>query len=110
MWTTLVDLLRRVKDSRKAIVVLTDGVDESLLADPERSDHSFEELLAHVSEEDATMQPIYLNREEAELKRELSGSFYDRETPRADRAKVKAKPYGSSATSSLLKRAPGRSS
>jgi hypothetical protein len=67
MWTTL-DLLRRVKDSRKAIVVLTDGVDESLLdSGYERSDHSFEELLGGVSEEDATMQPIYLNREEAEL-------------------------------------------
>jgi len=71
MWTTL-DLLRRVKDSRKAIVVLTDGVDESLLdSDYERSDHSFEELLARVSEEDATIYPIYLNREEAELTREL---------------------------------------
>ena len=70
MWTTL-DLLRRVKDSRKAIVVLTDGVDESLLSDPERSDHSFEELLARVSEEDATIYPIYLNREEAELTSEL---------------------------------------
>ncbi len=73
MWTTL-DLLRRVKDSRKAIVVLTDGVDGSLLdSDYERSDHNFE--LARVSEEDATMQPIYLDREEAELTRELSGSF-----------------------------------
>ena len=70
MWTTL-DMLRRVKDSRKAIVVLTDGVDESLLSDPERSDHSFEELLARVSEEDATIYPIYLNREEAELTSEL---------------------------------------
>ena len=71
MWTTL-DLLRRVKDSRKAIVVLTDGVDESLLdSDYERSDHSFEELLARVSEEDATIYPIYLNREEAELTSEL---------------------------------------
>ena len=71
MWTTL-DLLRRVKDSRKAIVVLTDGVDESLLdSDYERSDHSFEELLARLSEEDATIYPIYFNREEAELTREL---------------------------------------
>lgn len=71
MWTTL-DLLRRVKDSRKAIVVLTDGVDESLLdSGYERSDHSFEELLARVSEEDATIYPIYLNREEAELTSEL---------------------------------------
>jgi VWFA-related protein len=70
MWTTL-DLLRRVKDSRKAIVVLTDGVDESLLDSDERSDHSFEELLARVSEEDATIYPIYLNRQEAELMSEL---------------------------------------
>lgn len=71
MWTTL-DLLRRVKDSRKAIVVLTDGVDESLLdSDSEQSDHSFEELLARVSEEDATIYPIYLNRQEAELTSEL---------------------------------------
>jgi|GEM_PF-5656617 len=68
-----------------------------MLEDHERSNHSFEELLARVSEEDATMQPIYLNTEEAKLTRELSGSFYDRQTPRADRAKVKAKPYGSSA-------------
>ena len=70
MWTTL-DLLRRVKDSRKAIVVLTDGVDESLLDSEDRSNHSFEELLARVSEEDATIYPIYLNREEAELTSEL---------------------------------------
>ena len=75
MWATL-DLLRRVKDSRKAIVVLTDGVDESLLdSDHERSDHSFEELLARVSEEDVTIYPIYLNKEEAELTRELEDPY-----------------------------------
>ncbi|HWO00465.1 MAG TPA: VWA domain-containing protein, partial [Blastocatellia bacterium] len=67
MWATL-DLLRRVKDSRKAIVVLTDGVDESLLdSDYERSDHSFDELLARVAEDDATIYPIYLNTEETRL-------------------------------------------
>lgn len=71
MWATL-DLLRRVKDSRKAIVVLTDGVDEALLeSDHEDSNHSFEELLARVGEEDATIYPLYLNREEADLTNEL---------------------------------------
>jgi VWFA-related protein len=67
MWKTL-DLLRRVKDSRKAIVVLTDGVDNSLLdSGYETSEHSFDELLARVAEEDATIYPIYLNTEETRL-------------------------------------------
>ncbi|MFY9609036.1 MAG: VWA domain-containing protein [Blastocatellia bacterium] len=67
MWATL-DLLRRVKDSRKAIVVLTDGVDNSLMdSGYEPSDHSFDELLARVAEEDATIYPIYLNTEETRL-------------------------------------------
>lgn len=67
MWKTL-DLLRRVKDSRKAIVVLTDGVDNELLESGyEESDHSFDELLARVAEEDATIYPIYLNTEETRL-------------------------------------------
>ncbi|MEK6303624.1 MAG: VWA domain-containing protein [Acidobacteriota bacterium] len=66
MWSTL-DLLRRVKDSRKAIVVLTDGVDESLLDSDDAAIHSFDELLARVAEEDATIYPIYLNTEEARL-------------------------------------------
>ena len=85
MWSTL-DLLRRVKASRKAIVVLTDGVDESLLdEDYERAEHSFEELLARVSEEDATMRPIYLNREDAELTSELSPSKTERRRERVER-------------------------
>jgi VWFA-related protein len=71
MWATL-DLLRRVKDSRKAIVVLTDGVDESLLeSGREESNHSFEELLARVGEEDATIYPLYLKKEETDLTNEL---------------------------------------
>jgi len=71
MWATL-DLLRRVKDSRKAIVVLTDGVDESLLeSGREESNHSFEELLARVGEEDATIYPLYLKKDETDLTNEL---------------------------------------
>jgi len=71
MWATL-DLLRRVKNSRKAIVVLTDGVDESLLeSGREESNHSFEELLARVGEEDATIYPLYLKKDETDLTNEL---------------------------------------
>ena len=67
MWATF-DLLQRVKDSRKAIVVLTDGVDNSLVESGyEPATHSFDELLARVAEEDATIYPIYLNLEERRL-------------------------------------------
>ena len=88
------------------------GVDESLLdsEDSELSNYSFEELLARVSEEDATMQPIYLNREEAELTRELKDrSMTERRRERIDqRLKPNLSLIGKS--SSLPKRAPGRSS
>jgi VWFA-related protein len=71
MWSTF-DLLDRLKDSRKAIVVLTDGVDNSLLDRGfEDTNHTFEQLLARVAEEDATIYPIYLNPEEARLKKDL---------------------------------------
>ncbi len=63
MWTTL-DLLREVKEPRKAIVVLTDGVDESLLPSGfEPSHHTFAELLERVAEEEITIYPINLNTE-----------------------------------------------
>jgi VWFA-related protein len=63
MWTTL-ELLSKVKDTRKAIVVLTDGVDEQLIGDGEDgSRRSFDELIGRVSEEDVTIYPIHLNPE-----------------------------------------------
>jgi VWFA-related protein len=66
------DLLERVKDSRKAIVVLTDGVDESLMDHGyERTKHSFEEMLDRAREAEATIYPIYVNPEEARLLNEL---------------------------------------
>jgi VWFA-related protein len=72
MWSTL-DLLERVKDARQAIVVLTDGVDNSLLESSyEPSRHSFDELLERVMESDATIYPIYLNPEEARLLQRLA--------------------------------------
>ena len=67
MWATL-DLLDKVQDARKAIVVLTDGVDNSLNERSyEPTNHSFDDLLARVAEEDATIYPIYLNPEETRL-------------------------------------------
>jgi VWFA-related protein len=63
MWATL-NLLGEIKEARKAVVVLTDGVDNSILH-PERypDRHSFDELMARVSEEEATVYPIYFDTE-----------------------------------------------
>jgi VWFA-related protein len=64
MWQTL-DLLQSLKDSRKAIVVLTDGVDNSLVPNSsmnyQRTEHTFDDLLGRAEEDDATIYPIYLN-------------------------------------------------
>jgi len=65
MWATL-DLLDEANTTRKAIVVLTDGVDNSL-SNPDSSEydpkHGFDELLARAIEADATLYPIYLDTE-----------------------------------------------
>jgi Ca-activated chloride channel family protein len=65
MWATL-NLLDEPRGTRKAVVVLTDGVDNSL-DHPDDSDytpkHGFDELLARVEEADATIYPIYFDTE-----------------------------------------------
>lgn len=62
-WATF-DLLNEVKDARKAIVVLTDGVDSSFLPEEEEgSKHAFDELLMRAVEEDTTIYPIYFDTE-----------------------------------------------
>jgi VWFA-related protein len=63
-WSTF-EMLSEEKETRKALVVLTDGVDSSM-EDGEResgSKRSFDELLVRVIEEDATIYPIYLDTE-----------------------------------------------
>ena len=69
MWTTL-DLLREVKATRKAIVVMTDGIDNSLERgeDYQPAKHSFDDLLARVSEEDVTIYPIDVGEEVRQIK------------------------------------------
>lgn len=90
MWKTL-DLLRGAKDARQAIVVLTDGMDNELTSwSYEPAEHSFEQLLERVAEEDATIYPIYLNSEEEEFQTllqspDISDSKRERWTKRLDR-------------------------
>jgi len=59
MWHALDDL-DKVGEARKAIVVLTDGEDESLIGDKETM-RTFDELLDRASEEDVTIYPIYFS-------------------------------------------------
>ncbi|MEW6210496.1 MAG: VWA domain-containing protein [Acidobacteriota bacterium] len=90
MWLTL-DLLERVKDARQAVVVLTDGVDNSLLESSyEPSDHSFDELLGRVMESDATIYPVYLNPEETRLQQALA--YPEVSDSRRERLKRKLQP------------------
>ena len=58
-WKAL-DQLGQLTEARKAIVVLTDGEDESLISDRETK-HTFEDLLGRASEEDVTIYPIYFS-------------------------------------------------
>jgi Ca-activated chloride channel family protein len=63
MWAAL-DLMDGVKASRKAIVVLTDGFDSSLVDAKEwPTRHTFEDLLARASLDDCVIYPVHLNTE-----------------------------------------------
>ncbi|MEO6726004.1 MAG: VWA domain-containing protein [Blastocatellia bacterium] len=59
MWKAL-DQLDQLTEARKAIVVLTDGEDESLIGDRETT-HTYDALLDRASEEDVTIYPIYFS-------------------------------------------------
>lgn len=70
IWTTL-DLLSKLNDSRKAVVVLTDGVDEQLLGSERGSRRSFELVMDRVVEEDVTIYPIYIDASLPEIQKRL---------------------------------------
>ncbi len=71
VWTTL-DLLSKINDSRKAIVVLTDGMDEKLLGSSfSGSKRSFDLVLERVLEEDVSIYPIHLDAELGEIRKRL---------------------------------------
>ncbi|MFL6228281.1 MAG: VWA domain-containing protein [Pyrinomonadaceae bacterium] len=62
MWSTL-DLFKETTGKRKAVVVLSDGVDNSISSDNFTPRHTFDELIARVAQEDVTIYPIYLDTE-----------------------------------------------
>ncbi len=70
VWTTL-DLLAKVDDSRKAVVVLTDGVDERLLGGGSGSGRPFDVVLDRAVEADVTIYPIYLDSELRDILKQL---------------------------------------
>ena len=63
MWSAL-DLFKQAEGARNAIVVLTDGVDNTI-QDPDEYDtkHRFDELIARIAEDDVTIYPMYLDTE-----------------------------------------------
>jgi VWFA-related protein len=71
MWKAFDDL-GQLADARKAIVVLTDGEDESLINSSPTA-HTFDDLLQRASEDDVTVYPIYFKS--AQVSRTLSWAF-----------------------------------
>jgi len=73
LWNSL-DLLAEVPSPRRAIVVMTDGVDNSLQAGVRgESRVSFEDLLDRIRTEGISIYPIYLNTEFQMVVKEGSG-------------------------------------
>jgi len=61
-WSTL-NLFKEVKEQRKAIVMMTDGVDNSLSDEDYEPKHPFDEVFARLSEDEITIYPIYFDTE-----------------------------------------------
>ena len=61
-WSTL-DLFKEVKEQRKAVVMMTDGVDNSLSDEEYEPRHPFDEVLARISQDEITIYPIYFDTE-----------------------------------------------
>jgi VWFA-related protein len=61
-WSTL-DLFKPLPDRRKAIVVMTDGVDNSISDEEYVPRHPFDEVIARIMQEEVTIYPIYFNTE-----------------------------------------------
>ena len=62
MWSAM-NLFKEINEQRKAIVVLTDGVDNSLSSEDYEPRHPFDELLARIGQEEVTIYPIYFDTE-----------------------------------------------
>ena len=62
LWKAL-DLFDEIKETRKAVVVLTDGVDSSMDDPGEGSELEFDQLVGRIEEEEVTIYPIYFDTE-----------------------------------------------
>lgn len=60
---TSLDLLKDVTDRRKVIVVLTDGMDDSIQGRPDPDVPEYREVMLRIAEEDVTIYPIYFDTE-----------------------------------------------
>jgi VWFA-related protein len=61
-WSAL-NLFKDVKEQRKAIVMMTDGVDNSISDEDYEPKHPFDELFARISQDEVTIYPIYFDTE-----------------------------------------------
>jgi len=61
-WSTL-NLFKEVKEQRKAVVMMTDGVDNSLSDEDYEPKHPFDEVFARISQDEITIYPIYFDTE-----------------------------------------------
>jgi VWFA-related protein len=61
-WSTL-DLFKEVEGQRKAVVMMTDGVDNSLSDEEYEPKHPFDEVFARISQDEITIYPIYFDTE-----------------------------------------------
>jgi VWFA-related protein len=61
-WSTL-NLFKEVKEQRKAIVMMTDGVDNSLSDEDYEPKHPFDEVFARISQDEITIYPIFFDTE-----------------------------------------------
>ena len=61
-WSTL-NLFKEVKEQRKAVVMMTDGVDNSLSDEEYEPKHPFDEVFARISQDEITIYPIYFDTE-----------------------------------------------
>jgi Ca-activated chloride channel family protein len=82
---TLKAVLNDVRGERNAVVILSDGLDNSLPpGDPDRgSTTTYDELLAQVTESDAILFPIYLDTEAETIERYGQRAKLGYETSRA---------------------------
>jgi len=82
MWKTM-NMFKQSGDSRQAIVVLTDGVDNSL-SEPKQNPakHPFAELLTRIGEENTTIYPIYLDTEKEVVNKWSADTHEDYATAR----------------------------